>query len=83
MKLKYIRDKHCGFVFFTGIVSHAEIAKKVCIDTDTLISAGFVQETEDEDGQIVFVPFGQSVTLDLGVHPEDADMLRRECSCYF
>ena len=75
--MKYIRLEHAGFVIFEQSQKHADVAQK--FPNDTVISAGFVSGTMEED-QIWAE--GQSQSLHKSAKDEDSSWLWRRISIY-
>ena len=70
MKLKYIRHKTHGLILFTNLIQHREMAMKFG-DEVGVASAGFVATTINSDGDIYYMPYGESVSLRCKPRPDD------------
>jgi hypothetical protein len=74
MKVKYIRTKNNGFILFSLLVNHSDMARIV---HDEVISAGFVAFGKDECGNTQFECYGKSVSLDIGSKDDDTKAINR------
>ena len=74
MKVKYIRTKNNGFIMFSLLVNHSDMARMI---RDEVVSAGFVNFGNDECGNIQFECYGKSVSLGLESKDDDSKALNR------
>jgi hypothetical protein len=74
---KYIRTKQEGFILWSArdLVTHAEMARKLCKGRDDTISAGFVSHKLE--------CFGESLSLGLSSLPSDTEDLTRQLDTGF
>lgn len=71
--LKYINTLDCGFVIFTGRLSHKQMWNKIKTENDELISAGFVM-THISNLECI----GKSLSLGVQSKPGDTDNLKHD-----
>lgn len=74
--IKYIRTKDRGFIIFSNLIAHDEMASMV---KEEVLSAGFVQIKKDERyGNPEFRCYGESVSLKITSKEEDTDQINRQ-----
>ena len=71
-KAKYVKTKNKKIIVFSELQIHSEF--KIFKP----ISAGFIIFNVSEDGNVSCVCFGESISLDIGSHPEDTKLARQQ-----
>lgn len=83
MKLKYVmfEDRNLGPVplVFPTVLVHADVARRY---GGKVVSAGFVQVSEDALGRPEFHCYGESISLNVKSDPKDSKILNMQANIY-
>ena len=75
-QMKYVATNMGSIVIFTDNMKHDEIGKVLKERGETIESAGRVMITIPQD-KVIFMTYGQSLSLTLVANPEDAETIQR------